>query len=114
MGTGSELEAAVGITSVDYIDKEGIKRRVLLPVGEEDGAIDEGIPVSLPVDTLYLHMPLTFRKELIEALWNVGLIEPEDFLRGDAPNRIRAALMSVIKHDTMDILNLAREMKNGK
>lgn len=99
---------------VDFIDKEGIKRRVLMPEGDTDGSTDEGIPISLPVDSLYEQMPLTFRKRLVEELWNVGLIEPEDFLRGDAPNRIRAALMSVIRKDTMDILNLAREMKNGK
>ena len=103
----------MGITRVDYFDKEGIQRRVLLP--SDDGATpQEGIPVSLPVDQLYQHMPLKFRIALVEALWNVGLVEPEDFLQRTAPERIRAALMSVIKYDTMDIITLAQEMKNGK
>ena len=94
---------------VDYVDSEGIKRRVLVPT--DDGASpEEGIPVSVPVDELYRHMPLSFRQQLVEALWAVGLIEPADFSQRDAPERTRAALLSVVKHDTMDILNLAREM----
>lgn len=102
----------MGSTRVDYTDAEGIKRRVLLP---EEG-IDpvEGIPISVPVDTLYQHMPLSFRIRLIEALWVVGLIEPDDFLRLGAADQIRAALLSVVKHDTMDILSMAKEVKNGK
>ncbi len=96
-------------TRIDYVDSEGIKRRVLVPV--DDGARpEEGIPISLPVDELFSHMPLSFRQQLVEALWAVGLIEPADFSQRDAPERTRAALLSVVKHDTMDILNLAREM----
>lgn len=99
-------------TRVDYVDAEGIKRRVLLP--SDDGMNpEEGIPVSVPVDTLFEHMPIEFRRALVEALWNNGLIESIDFLHKDAPDKIRSSLLSVVKHDTMDILNLAREMKNG-
>lgn len=99
-------------TRVDYLDAEGIKRRVILP--SDDGLNpEEGIPVSVPVDTLYEHMPLEFRRDLVEALWNNGLIESIDFLRKDAPDKIRASLLSVVKHDTMDILALAKEMKDN-
>ena len=103
----------MGSTRLDYVDREGIKRRVLMP--SDDGTSpDEGIPISLPVDELYAHMSLEFRQRLVEALWAVGLIESSDFLQRDAPDRIRAALLSVVKRDTMDILNLAREtMKHG-
>lgn len=105
-------ESRMNTTRVDYVDAEGINRRVLLPV--DDGTNpDEGIPISVPVDRLYEHMPVAFRRDLVAALWAVGLVESDDFLRKDAPDRIRAALLSVVKHDTMDILNLAREMKNG-
>jgi hypothetical protein len=103
----------MGSTRLDYVDSNGIKRRVLVPA--DDGACpEEGIPISLPVDELYAHMPLEFRQRLVEALWAVGLIEPSDYLQRDAPERTRAALLSVVKRDTMDILNLAREtMKHG-
>lgn len=98
---------------VDYVDRDGFRRRALVP--ENDGASPaEGIPISLPVEQLYQHMPLAFQITLVNELWNVGLIEPADFLKRDAPERTRAALLSVVKHDTMDILNLAREMmKHG-
>ena len=103
----------MGNSRLDYLDREGIKRRVLVPA--DDGACpEEGIPISLPVDELYAHMPLTFRQRLVDALWAVGLIEPADFSQRDAPERTRAALLSVVKRDTMDILSLAREtMKHG-
>ncbi len=102
----------MGVTRVDYIDAEGIKRRVILP--SDDGVNpEEGIPISVPVDTLFEHAPIEFRRALVDALWANGLIEKDDFLRKDAPDKIRASLLSVTKHDTMDILNLAREMKNG-
>jgi hypothetical protein len=105
-------EFSMNTTRVDYVDSDGIKRRVLLP---SDDGLDpaEGIPVSVPVDALFEHMPVAFRRALVDALWNNGLIESVDFLRKDAPDKIRASLLSVVKHDTMDILNLAREMKNG-
>lgn len=103
----------MGSTRVDYVDSDGIRRRVLLPANAGADPT-EGIPLSVPVDSLYAHMPPSFRKDLIEALWAVGLIEADDYFKPGAVERIRAALLSVVKRDTMDILKLAREMKNGK
>lgn len=112
MGSSGAIETSMGISRVDYVDSEGIKRRVILP--SDDGANpDEGIPISVPVDSLFEQMPVEFRRALVDALWANGLIEKDDFLRKDAPDKIRASLLSVVKHDTMDILNLAREMKNA-
>lgn len=102
----------MGVQRVDYRDAEGIQRRVLLPAGSLDDPA-EGVPVSVPVDTLYLHMPLSFRISLIDALWAVGLVEPEDFLKLGAAQQVQAALISIVKHDAMSILALAKEVKHG-
>ncbi len=97
--------------SVDYRDNQGIMRRVLLPDGA-DSDPTEGIPVSLPVDDLFDHMPLPFRQKLMEELWARDLIEPNDFLRPGALEQIRSAWLSVAKKDSLDIQNLARERTN--
>lgn len=97
---------------LDYVDSDGFRRRVLVPDEHADPV--EGIPVSVPVELLYQHMPLTFQAQLINELWAVGLIEPADYLKGDAMQKVRAALLSVVKRDTLDILNLAREMNHAK
>jgi hypothetical protein len=99
------------LVNIDYRDEHGIDRRVLVP--EDDGANpSEGVPLSLDVDSLYEHMPIKFRQQLVKELWARNLIEPADFLRPGAAELIRAALLSVVKRDTMDILNLARERKH--
>jgi hypothetical protein len=93
---------------IEYRDSEGIMRRVIVP--SDDGANpEEGIPVSLQVDLLYEHMPLPFRQRLTDALWAQGLIEPADYLRAGAAEKIRAAWLSVVRYDVLDIQNLARE-----
>lgn len=92
---------------VDYIDKNGIQRRVLIPDGVSD--YSEGIPVSLPVDSLYQHCSIEFRRALIDELWARDLIEPCDFRRAGAGELITAALRSVVKRDALDIITLARE-----
>lgn len=96
--------------TIDFTDERGVKRRVLLP--DTGGDPNEGIPVSLDVGSLYRHMPPEFISRLTNELWAQGLIEPRDFLAPGAPERIRAALLSVVKHDTMDILTLAKERVN--
>lgn len=92
--------------SVDYTDSDGIKRRVMLPVGVT--AYEEGIPLSLDVDRLYGDTPLSFRRRLVEELWARGLIEPCHYTRAGAPELLRAAISSAIKADTLDILTLAK------
>jgi hypothetical protein len=96
---------------VDYIDRDGIKRRVLLPDAYADPA--EGIPVSLPVEQLYSHMPPAFQAALVTALWARDLIEPADFLAPGAAERARAALLEVVKHDALNMLSFAGEYKES-
>jgi hypothetical protein len=93
---------------IDYVSKDGIMRRVQIP-DSGAGNLDEGIPKSLPIDNLFLHMPVEFRRELVNSLWDVGLIEPYDFLQPGAAEKVRAALLSIVKHDAMSILAYAKE-----
>jgi hypothetical protein len=102
MEAGTETNAIV----IEYRDTDGILRRVLAP---ETADPSEGVPLSLPVDELYWHMPLDFRQRLVKELWAVGLVEPKDFLAAGAAERIRAALLSVVKHDVFDIQKFAKE-----
>lgn len=99
--------ATASVRRVDYTDKEGIKRRCLIPDGITD--YREGIPVSLAVDSLYLHCSLEFRRALVDELWARGLVEPCDFKRPGAAELITAALRSAIKHDALNIISLASE-----
>lgn len=93
----------------DYVDEYGIQRRVLVPDGEHNLA--EGVPISLAVDSLFSQSPLEYRKALMVELWARGLIEPCDFSKAGAAELVRAALLAVTKHDTLDILSFAREAK---
>lgn len=96
---------------VDYIDKDGIKRRVLIPVGVTD--LSEGIPISLPVDSLYYDCSIEFRRLLIDELWARGVIEPCDFKKAGAGELITAALRSAVRHDALDIISLANQECTG-
>lgn len=98
----------MGSINLDYIDEHGIRRRVLVSP-EVEVEPSEGVPVSLPVDELYEHMPIAFRQRLMEELWNNGLIEPGDFLRPGAAEKIRAVWLSIVKKDVFDIQQLAKE-----
>lgn len=90
---------------VDFVDSDGIKRRVMIPPGVT--AYDEGIPVSLDADRLYLNCSLDFRRRLVDELWARGLVEPCDFKRPGAPELTRAAVQAALKADTLAILTLA-------
>lgn len=94
---------------LDYTDPSGISRRVLIPADANGIDPNEGIPVSLNLDELYSHMPPDFLKALYQALWAVGLIEPQDFLAGGAADKYRAALLSVIKKDYMNVMTIAKQ-----
>lgn len=98
------------MSRIDYVDREGIKRRVLLPA-DSGSPPDEGIPISVPVDALYGHMPLAFRIALVDALWAVDMIEFDDFLRPGAAQVVQAALLSVVRHDALDMIAFAKEGK---
>ena len=91
----------------DYIDPDGIPRRVLIPEGETDNQM--GIPVSLELSDLFGHMPVEFQRSLYEALHAQGLVEPQDFFQRGAAERFRAALLSVIKHDFLSVQTVAKQ-----
>lgn len=91
----------------DYIDLDGIPRRVLIPESETDNAM--GIPVSLELSDLFGHMPVPFQQSLYEALHAQGLVEASDFFLPDAGKRFRAAMLSVIKHDFLSVQTIAKE-----
>lgn len=99
------MQAITDMVRVDFVDKNGIQRRVELPTGITD--YNEGVPVSLDADRLYMHCSPDFRRKLVEELWARDLIEPCDFKRAGAPELIRAAIQACVKADTLDILTLA-------
>lgn len=92
----------------EYTDERGVKRLVLLP-DDVTANPAEGIPLDLDVETLYPHMPAHFGARLKAELWARGLIQPSDYLSPGATEKIRAALLAVVKEDTMSILALAKE-----
>lgn len=97
---------------VDFLDEDGRWKRVYIPENQL-GMVppEEGIPVSLDISGLYAGVPGEFVTRVSNDLWNVGLIEPKDFLKPGAADKIRAALLSAIRSDTMDIIALAKETK---
>lgn len=100
----------MGTQIVDYLDEDGIPRRVLVP---QDVDVSEGIRLSADIDRLYKECPVDFRRRLVLELNAVGLIEPKDFLGHDASTRVRAALQQAIKSDTMSILAFAKEQSDA-
>jgi len=92
----------------DYRDARGVLHRVLVPM-DGSASPDEGIPVSLDISALYSEMPDRFVAALTEALWSNGLVTPRDFVGAGAMEKARAALLSVVKHDALDLQALAIE-----
>lgn len=103
----SGANPAVSVKKVDYVDAEGIQRRVIIPEGATE--YQEGIPISLPVDNLYQHCSAEFRQELMAELRARGLIEACDYLKPGASELIRASLIAVVKKDVLDIISFASE-----
>jgi len=95
-----------------YADGSGIPRVVLVPPDETD--LSRGIPLSLDLSSLYGHMPDTFQRAFYTALHDQGLIEPADFFKPGAAERYRRALLTVIKHDFLNVQALAKqELRNA-
>ena len=94
---------------LDYMDDDGIKRRVRLPSNDVDPS--EGIPLSLDVDRMpiFQECPLEFRRRLVAELWAQELVEPKDFIGLDKTDKIRRALLAAVKGDTMQIITFAQE-----
>jgi hypothetical protein len=101
------MHAISDMTRADYVDRDGIQRRVELPPGVTN--YEEGIPVSLDVDRLFMDCSVTFRRTLVAELWARELIAPCDFLVAGAPEKVRAAIQAAIKIDTLDIITLANK-----
>lgn len=95
----------MGNRIVDYIDDHGIKRRVIVPADVDPS---EGIRLSCDIDRLYEDAPKDFVIRLVNELWAVGLVTKDDFAKPGAADRIRAALLSAVKHDTVSIMNFTR------
>lgn len=91
----------------DYFDERGIQRRVLVP--DETTPLSEGIPISVPVDTLYDHMPTEFVVHLVNALFARNLIEPGDFFKAGAAELTRNAILEVCRQDALSIISLAKK-----
>ncbi len=91
----------------DYTDAAGFQRRVLIPDDGSDPA--EGIPLSFDFEALYAHMPISFVLALSRACWARGLIEPCDFMKSGADKLFRSAMLSVIKHDFLNVQTTAQE-----
>ena len=101
------------IVEKSFTDSAGIPRVTLLPKGENDAAM--GIPVSLDLASLFGHMPTEFQAELTSALYAQGLVKAADYFKPGASDRFRAAMLSVIKHDFLNVQALAKqEIDNGR
>lgn len=102
---------------VEFTDSLGKPRRVLLPDNGVDYPPSEGIVVDMydDLDALYNHVPVEWNVRLAQELKRRDLVEPEDFLAPDAPTRFRSAMLTVIKHDAMNAIAIAKErMDNGQ
>jgi len=97
---------------VDYTDKHGIKRRVILP---DDDSIppDEGIMVSVDLERIFDHMSPESLKQLYNECWIRGLIEPSDFQKPGAGELYVQVMRAVYRHDWLTVKNLAEVYKNG-
>lgn len=90
-----------------YVDPAGIPRVTLLPTGEAEPSM--GIPVSLDLAPLFGHMPESFQAELTTALHAVGLVKAADYFKPGASDLFRAAMLTVIKHDFLNVQALAKQ-----
>lgn len=97
---------------LEYTDSSGIPRKVLVPEGADPTYAEEGIPYSLDVSTLYPNDP-NFSARLTRALWALGLVKPDDFLKPGAPEKVSRALAEARRADTFDIMTLAERMRDN-
>lgn len=97
--------------TLDYTDKRGIKRRVLIP--DYTVPPEEGIVISLQLDALYSDSPLAFVRRLTDEFWARGLIEPRDFFLPTALRDMQSALLAAHRYDAMNIQSLAQEQNSN-
>lgn len=96
------------VKPIDTTDKDGKRKRVLIPDDAPPSHADMGIPVSIDLTPLFPDNP-AFAEKLRTALWERGLIEPNDFKQGSCEALVRSALQSVLKRDIFDIVRYVTE-----
>jgi len=94
-----------------YTTNDGLPAVVLIPDDETD--LDTGIPVSLDLTALYVHMPIDFQQRLYTALHAQGLVKAKDYFAAGAADRFKAALLSVIRHDFLSAQKIAKQELNS-
>lgn len=98
------------LKKLDYTNEHGNQRRVFVP---DNGHVppEEGIPADMygQLEALYADAPASFRHRLYDALWRRGLIEPADFLRKDAGDLYRSAMLETLRFDALNAIALAKE-----
>lgn len=102
-------QPVIPVEVVDYVDTEGIHRRVKLPANQAHNDPSEGIPLSLDLSDYFEGATPAFIARVQNELWAVGLIEPTDYLKAGAGEKIKAALLSALKIDTIGVQAYARE-----
>lgn len=88
----------------EYVDERGVKRRV--KVLRSSDSANEGIPIDVYNDLseLLSNSSENFKTKFFSLLWEVGLIEPKDFLHKTAHERSRQCLSMAMKRDASDII----------
>lgn len=100
----------MSVKEVDYQDRDGVMRRVMVPDDGIDHDPQEGIPVDMfdEIIGIYHDASANFRYNLCKALWQRGLIYPADYLQPGADKAYRQALTVAIKHDIFSVQTLAK------
>ena len=91
--------------TVQYTDEHGISRYVDVP--DEATPREYGIPRSLMIDHLFADAPKHFLVRLYAELHQLGLIEPADYRKPGAADKIASAFRAAVRQDVVSILNEA-------
>ena len=89
--------------AVDFTDKLGYTRRVLLPDSASDLEVDLGVPVG-PPDLEPLGLPIALERRLHRELVARGLWTYNDVLK--RPNELKGAWQSALGVDVSRLMSL--------
>ncbi len=94
---------------LEYIDQNGIHRRVKVSNRGDNPQI--GIPVDVYdlIDEMYTDMPDKLRVELCKQLWNRNLIESKDFHHPTAGKRVRESLIATYNLSAVNLIMYIKE-----
>jgi len=94
----------------DWIDASGVRRRSWLQF--EADSPEQGMPADVfdDLDILYQGTSETFRIILYGRLWDLNLIEPQDYDTNIAIRHYRQALQFAIRHDATDAIRHIRQL----